>query len=493
MLKEEEYFDFVRRDASAKVETTRASLSTTEQPWQARYDQIGARLVALGEELHSLRQIKASFRSAEQNARIGALEADLRVAQQAYSGALDEMRSAFAKLDAQRSGDVASRQLDVSRIGLMDELSKKTGRPVLLLQYIVLDDALRILLTSGATQKAYRLPRGAKEINRAVAELQARLRSPAQDPRPAARALYDILIAPLAADLDQAKAATLMVSLDASLRYVPLSALHDGTRYLAERYAIAVVNEAAGSDNLKDAPQPSWEVAGLGLTRAHEGFAPLPAVKGELEGIVRRKNQPGGVLDGVIYLDQAFTEKSLQRSLSDRLPVLHLASHLQFRPGTEKDSFLLLGDGSKLDLGSLRSRYQFAGVDLITLSACDTAVGGGSGSEVDGLALTVQKNGAKGVLATLWPVADASTGRLMQEFYRLRQSAPQLTKAEALRQAQLELLNGAVKPAASDTARGARPLSVGTQTTAPAYVADPDKPYAHPFYWAPFILMGNWL
>ncbi|MBK6973100.1 MAG: CHAT domain-containing protein [Sterolibacteriaceae bacterium] len=119
-------------------------------------------------------------------------------------------------------------------------------------------------------------------------------------------------------------------------------------------------------------------------------------------------------------IDQAFTEQALQRTLSERYPVFNLASHFQFRP-TERDSFPLLGAGSRLDLASLRKRCVFDGFNLITLSACETAVGGGRGCKVDGLALTVQKSGAKGVLATLWPVPNASTGRLMQSFYRLRQ------------------------------------------------------------------------
>jgi CHAT domain-containing protein len=101
-----------------------------------------------------------------------------------------------------------------------------------------------------------------------------------------------------------------------------------------------------------------------------------------------------------------------------------------------------------------------------------------------------QRQGAKGVLATLWPVADQSTAIFMQELYRSRQEK-HLTKAEALRDSQLALINGTHKlpkglkalPAANNTSK----------TNAPTFTPNPAKPYAHPYYWAPFILMGNWL
>jgi CHAT domain-containing protein len=119
------------------------------------------------------------------------------------------------------------------------------------------------------------------------------------------------------------------------------------------------------------------------------------------------------------------------------------------------------------------------------LSACETAVGGGkdaNGMEIEGLGALVQKQGAKAVIATLWPVADESTGLLMQQFYRLRESG-RLTKAEALRQAQLEFIQGKHQPGAATAQRGL------DTPNAPK----PASSYTHPYYWAPFILMGNWL
>jgi CHAT domain-containing protein len=126
-----------------------------------------------------------------------------------------------------------------------------------------------------------------------------------------------------------------------------------------------------------------------------------------------------------------------------------------------------LGDGGHLSLAELKTSADlFGGVQLLTLSACNTGMG--DGTEVEGFGALAQRQGARAVIASLWPVADSSTKVLMQKFYRIREASPGKTKLEALREAQLELLHGSIKRALK-------------------------SPYAHPYYWAPFFLMGNWL
>jgi CHAT domain-containing protein len=201
------------------------------------------------------------------------------------------------------------------------------------------------------------------------------------------------------------------------------------------------------------------------------------------------------VLVGEIRLDEEFTQQSMRQTLLKRYPVVHIASHFRFQPGDETQSFLLLGDGGHLSLAELKtSANLFGGVQLLTLSACNTGVG--DGSEVEGFGTLAQRQGAKAVIASLWPVADESTSRLMQEFYRIRESAPEATKLEALRQAQLALLGGKVN--GGHGANGDRALIHETEPAkkpakAPTYSADPKAAYAHPYYWASFFLMGNWL
>jgi len=499
MLKEEEYFDFIRRDAGADVRTTRAGYSAPEQPWNDRYQQIAADLVSLGEERSAL--IAKDKRSPGEQARLREVDRDLDVASDAFSDWLDDMTAAFRQLEGNRRVVLARRQLDTARMGTVSDL----GPGTVLVQYIVLKDWLRILLTTADVQKPYKLATKAEQINRLTCQLLETLRSPRLDPRPPARALYDLLIAPLAADLDQAfdqvpeneNGKTLMVSLDGVLRYVPFAALYDGRQYLAERYALAVYI-AAAAEKIKDKPERAWKVAGFGVTKEHSDFPALTGVRAELEGIIKGEGHPGGVLDGTIRLDQDFTRDQLRDALSSRYPVVHVASHFRIAP-TDADSVLLLGDGSTLSLDQIRKYYHFKNVDLLTLSACDTAVGSGQGGEVESLAVTAEKSGAKGVLATLWSVEDATTAVLMRRMYAMREDE-RVSKAQALRLAQLELLDGELRVPESPKAVGShrgQVLRVGQCGVAGAqpspYRPDPSKPYAHPYYWAPFILMGNWL
>jgi CHAT domain-containing protein len=176
--------------------------------------------------------------------------------------------------------------------------------------------------------------------------------------------------------------------------------------------------------------------------------------------------------------------------------VIHIASHYQFTPGSDDDSFLLLGDGTVLSLKDMRiNDLSFTNVDLLTLSACDTAVGGGEdadGIEVEGLGNVAQSLGAKAVLATLWSVDDRSTATLMQSFYRLHGES-HLGKAEALRQAQLALLSaGPDAGGAAPGGRGSAHSIAASGAAGTAFHVDPKQPYAHPYYWAPFTLIGNW-
>jgi CHAT domain-containing protein len=189
-------------------------------------------------------------------------------------------------------------------------------------------------------------------------------------------------------------------------------------------------------------------------------LSPLPSTVSELNGIVKNSSG-GGVYPGVISLDDSFTLNELKKTINEQYPVLHLATHFKFSPGTEINSYLQLGDGSKLDLRGF-SKIPLTKIDLATFSACETGLGGGKderGKEIAGLSNIAQKNGAKSVIASLWSVSDRSTSLLMTKMYQYR-SNKGLTKAESLRAAQLDLLNS--------------------------------KEFSHPFYWAPFVLMGNW-
>jgi len=287
------------------------------------------------------------------------------------------------------------------------------------------------------------------------------------------------------------------------LRYVPVSALHDGKQYLVEQYQNVVFTPASQA-RLKDAPARNWNALGLGVSKAHgERIPALPGVIDEMRGIIREESPNGttgtqrGVLPGVVELDEQFTQETMLTQLRQRPKVVHIASHFQFSPGNETNSALLLGDGTFLSLAQIKSLPNiFGGVDLLTLSACNTATGGSgaNGKEVEGFGVLAQRQGAKAVVASLWPVADRSTKLLMQEFYRSREARNGESKIAALREAQLKLLRGeiSVDTAQSTSREITHEETQPGEVKRPLFKPDPKAPFAHPYYWAPFILIGNW-
>lgn len=458
MLKEEEQFEFIQRSSNADPRQTRIGYSSTEKQWMSRYRQIADRLVTLGLEEHELQKQAKIGLNAEQKQRQKTLADDLRVAQIAFDSFLTEMREGFARQGPAKAEDLKSTSQDALRE--LQSLLRTVSEDAVLLQYYVTDDKVGMLLTTQGMQLARSTTLSSKELNRRISEFRRMLRDPKSDPIKPAQALYQLLVEPVAADLEQAGAKTVMLSLDGALRYLPFAALHDGQRYLLQRWNLPVYTSLT-RNRLRDAASPQWQAAGMGVTRALGSFPALPAVKAEMRSII--KTSGGGVLPGEVHLDEAFTAQRFKEVGQRPFQLLHVASHFQFSPGTEANSFLLLGDGHQLTLGDIRSQnFRFDHVDLLTLSACDTGLGGGrdaQGREIEGFGVIAQQQGAKAVLATLWAVADESTATLMADMYSRRQRQG-LSKIEALQGAQASLLS--------------------------------NKRYGHPFYWAPFILMGNW-
>ena len=344
----------------------------------------------------------------------------------------------------------------------------------------------------------------------------ALLQSDRYDPRPVGKELYDIVFKPIEKELP-AGTKTILWSLDGNLRYVPMSALYDGRRYLVERFNHVTFTRADG-DRLTREVSPKWNAAAFGNSKAQTienrgdriSFAPLSGVVDELNNLFSRKGGP--LIGAEVLLDGSFTRRAMLDRLREKRPVVHIASHFSFRPGDETRSFLLLGDGTAFTLADMKMQNDmFAGVELLTLSACNTAAQqpDANGREVDAFFELAQRLGAQSVLATLWPVADNSTPWLMREFYALKIGRKQ-NKGEALRNAQLALLNGSARASRSRTRSDASPVKIVvaddprkvTDTRGELFVienkhakpfrADPKRPFAHPFYWSPFVLIGNW-
>ena len=147
--------------------------------------------------------------------------------------------------------------------------------------------------------------------------LRVALQDPKNDPLPPAKELYQILVGPVAKDLEGANAKTLMWSLDGALRYVPMAALHDGDKYMVEKYRNEIFTLSSMS-RLAVAPFANWRGLGLGVSNSFEGFDPLPAVIEELSGIFRNEDDPnatGGTLPGRVMLDDQFTKDAMITAL----------------------------------------------------------------------------------------------------------------------------------------------------------------------------------
>ena len=493
MLKEEEYFQYVSRSAGSPARLdSKAAFTPTEEPWFIEYEKLSVNSARLGKELGELRSRdeKGVLSQTEQSRMYQLLEEDQK-ASVAFSEVITRLISSLKE-----EADKLTKKSQMERDKRLAELTGKNlagsgaimqtlaglGEGAVLIHYLIMDDRVYILLTTPDTQLARHSDIKKKDLNSKISALRDALTNPTADPRPLAKELYSILIAPIQQELKQAKALTIMLSLDGTLRYLPFAALYDGKEYLIQQYRTVMYAEVS-KDKIALPVKPTWKVAAMGVSdKVSDAFTALPSVIGELNGIVKNGDQ--GVIPGEIHLNAAFTAKTLLQS-SSRNPVMHIASHFKFSPGTEMDSFLLLGDGSRLTLDMVRKGPAFRNTELLTLSACETAMGSDStGREIEGFGAIAMERGAKSVIATLWSVADDSTSLLMKEFYRLKVER-KLSKVEALRQAQLSLLNGTIKPLLQQGAS-----SDGNEKTDQS--AEKEENYTHPYFWAPFIMMGNW-
>ena len=483
MLKEQEFYDYTQRGAAVDSPKTVASLNTAEK----ELDDLSTQDVALGKEYGTLQEKfkKDKDLPPKEHDRLIVLRKEMDAAQAKFEARAAAVAKSSADPEAQkRRGQEIN---DFSRA--FQGTLKDMGHDAVLAQYFIMDDHVEILLTTPNAVLARQAPIKRQDLNEKIAAYRKTLSNPSQDPLPQAKALYQLLVGPIADDLHQAGAKTLMLSLDDTLRYLPFAALHDDKGYLIESLSVVMVTEAV-RDKLAKLPNAKWSVWGMGVTHGGDGYAPLPYVGAELNGITGQK----GILTGKVMLDKQFDEGSLRDGLDQGYPIIHIASHFQFTPGSMDDSFLLLGDGSHMTLAQIKTKLNFNSVELLTLSACETALGDDSvahhGVEVEGLGAIAQQAGAKAVLATLWPVADGSTALLMRAMYQAHKN-DHADKADALRDAQLALLHGTVH--ADSAGKAERGLArVDSAPTVGSFTADPRAPFAHPFYWAPFILMGNW-
>ncbi|MFS0515948.1 CHAT domain-containing protein [Nostoc sp. UIC 10607] len=323
---------------------------------------------------------------------------------------------------------------------------------------IILPDRLEVILSLPQQPlRHYATKISQHEVEEVIEQLRENLEKPFTTPegKLLSAKVYDWLIRPVEAELSESQVKTLVFVLDGSLRNVAIAALYDGKQYLVEKYSIALT---PGLELLGPRPLRQGRLKTLvaGLTEARHGFSSLPNVSDELKAI--ESEVPSEVL-----VNQKFTSSELRKQI-DSVPfsVVHLATHGQFSSNADETFVLAWDKPIKLNelKDLLRSREQTTPepIELLVLSACETAEGDKRAAL--GLAGMAIQAGARSTLASLWSLDDESGARLIGQFYK-ELATKQVTKAEALRQAQLSLLK------------------------------DPD--YRHPLHWASYVLLGNWL
>ncbi|MEL6928282.1 MAG: CHAT domain-containing protein [Cyanobacteria bacterium J06600_6] len=342
------------------------------------------------------------------------------------------------------------------------------------------DNFLRLILITPENQFVTRDIRGANRarLSMRVEELKTSITdSQSLAYLPPARIIYQWLFKPLDPFLEAEQIDTLLLCTGPSLRSLPFAALHDGNQFAIEKYSLARI-PAFNLTNTDYEDKGEQQVLAMGASE----FTSLPSLMGveaELNTIVPK------LWSGLKMLNQQFTIANLvQAHRQGDFDIIHLASHAQFNPGSPEDSYIQFSD-RQLSLKQLAElELDSPSVDLLVLSACETAVGNEDAEY--GFAGLAMQAGVKSALASLWTINDVGTVLLMSEFYQELKSTP--IKAEALRQAQLKMLQKRVfvegnQIRGSDVEVEVDLPEVGTET----------KPlnFNHPFYWAGFTIIGN--
>ncbi len=452
-----------------------------------QYNALQQTAIQLGQELTQLRKLPETSRTSAQQQRITQLvqlEDDLTKQFNQFTQSPD-----VVKLVAQLSPEAREQSVSLKRLNaLRDDLKKLNA---VLLYPLILDDRLELVITtpdSPPLRRTILVKR--EELNATIVDFRRALQTRSDLIKVPAQKLHSWLIKPLEADLKQAKAQTIIYAPDGQLRYIPLSALHNGEQWLVQQYRINnITAESLTEFKTNPVAQPRV-LAGayadkslnhsVNVAQRSFSFAGLPFAGREVD------NLSAIIPNTTKFLNQAFTLTNIKPRLNE-FSIVHLATHGAVVPGKPDDSFILFGDGKIATISDIES-WSLQNVDLVVLSACETGLGGklGNGEEILGLGYQFQRAGSKAAIASLWQVDDGGTQALMNAFYAALKQG--MTKAQALQEAQRALITG------NYTTTGGKRADieiVDTRTGQPQTVSS--NTLQHPYYWAPFILIGNGL
>ena len=324
------------------------------------------------------------------------------------------------------------------------------------LYFVPLPDRTDILVEFSSGLQRFSSPVPAATLMARARRLRLQLQRPASNGYLGySQEIYNWLIQPVEATLRENGVETLIFVLDSSLRTIPMAALHSGESFLVEQFQIAVAPALTLIDPRPLETQNTRVFAG-GLSESVQGFEALSNVSQEIDSI-ERSYATTTLLNGQFKSAQMKNEIS-----SGDYAIVHLASHGEFG-AQSANTFLLTYDG-KVTLDQLERairprQYRGLPVELLVLSACQTAAGDDRAAL--GLAGIAVKAGARSAMASLWSVSDEATSEMVEKFYDDLKTRPGASKASALRAAQLQLLK--------------------------------DERFSHPSFWAPYLLIGNWM
>ncbi|MBF0320471.1 MAG: CHAT domain-containing protein, partial [Nitrospirae bacterium] len=319
-----------------------------------------------------------------------------------------------------------------ARESRLDTVSDKSA----VLYMVSFPEKLYILVSFPSGIKMYHVNISSGDYNREVLTFRRLLeKRTTMEYLPHGQRLYDILIRPIEQDLALNETDTIVYVPDRVLRMVPLGALHDGKDFLIRKYAVAGTVGVFLTDAGAFKAEKDSRMLVTALTEPRQGYVPLPFILDEVKGI-------GQAYNSNLLMNEKFVLPNLKSEFKDKqYTILHMASHGEFT-GDAAKAFIITWDG-KITINDLETqikegRYSAKPMELLALSACETAVGDERAAL--GLAGLSVKMGVKSTIASLWSVNDEATSILLVDFYKELKTSGGF-KAKALRRAQLTMLD----------------------------------------------------
>jgi CHAT domain-containing protein/tetratricopeptide (TPR) repeat protein len=446
LLKVQELSDYLRTVRGNDKTEKGLSLQTPEQT-----------IIALAIELNNLQQkARDNQLSASEQQRLSQLVQSEQNQKKQFNAFLNnsEVQKLIEELRRNEKQTIDPENLH----NLRKDILAQSPNAVMLYPLVLVDRLELILITAKTPpiRRTVKLKR--EELNQEIIDFITGLRDVSSDDvKVPAQKFYTWLIKPFESELEQLKIDTIIYAPDSKLRYIPLSALYDGKKWLAEKYRTnSITAQSLTKFNPKPIAKPrilAGAFGGKGDVQ-RSGFNGLPATLIEVQKITDR------FADTTTLIESAFT-KSVTESKANSYSIVHLATHGHLSVGKPEESFILFGNGDKATISDIRN-WTLNNVDLVVLSACQSGIGAklGSGVEILGLGYQMQAAGARVAIASLWKVDDNGTQALMTDFYSELQKGD-VTIAEALRRAQVSLIRS--------------------------------KEFNHPYYWSAFFAIGNGL